>query len=49
MKMTHKLALVQIFSVFYDGCLRCRCLIYGRILEPVDVTIVSPLDFRALL
>ena len=39
--MTHKLALVQFFSVFFDGCSRCRWLTSAQILELVDVTIVS--------
>ena len=44
-KMTHKLALVQIFSVFFDGCLRCGCLMRELILELVDVAIVLPTAF----
>ncbi|QNJ24136.1 hypothetical protein SynMITS9220_02863 [Synechococcus sp. MIT S9220] len=40
--MTHKLALVQSFSVFFDGCTRCRWLICAPILELADVAIVSP-------
>lgn len=47
-EMTHKLALVQIYSVFFDGCLRCGCLMCGQILELIDVAIVSPSAFGVL-
>ena len=47
-EMTHKLALVQIFSVFFDGCLRCGCLMCELILELIDVAIVSPAAFEGL-
>ena len=40
--MNHKLALVQIFSVFFDGCMRCEWRISAQVLELIDVTIVSP-------
>jgi len=40
--MIYKLALAHFFSVFFDGRSRCRWLMSAQILEPVDVTIVSP-------
>lgn len=40
-KMIHKLAFGSFFSVFFDGLLRGRWPLYGRILELIDVTIVS--------
>tara|TARA_B100001175_G_C18936863_1_gene369509 strand:+ start:236 stop:406 length:171 start_codon:yes stop_codon:yes gene_type:complete len=40
--MNYKLALTQIFSVFFDGCMRCEWRIGVQALELIDVTIVSP-------